>query len=71
VPTADAERLIELGWAEFHHVVEQGLVPPVVIMLYGPRNEDELTVAKHVVELAYLAAGGATHTEDARPIGAC
>jgi hypothetical protein len=36
VPTADAQRLIELGWAEFHHVVEQGLVPPIVIMLYGP-----------------------------------
>ena len=69
VPTADAERLIELGWAEFHHVVEQGLVPPIVIMLYGPRDEDELAVAKHVVEIAYLAAGGATHAADERPIG--
>jgi hypothetical protein len=60
VPTADAERLIELGWAEFHPVVEQGLVPPIVIMLYGPRDEDELAAAKHVAEIAYLAAGGAT-----------
>jgi hypothetical protein len=69
LPTPAAERLIELGWAEFHHVVEQGLVPPIVIMLYGPRDEDELTVAKHVVEIAYLAAGGATHAADGRPIG--
>jgi hypothetical protein len=69
VPTPAAERLIELGWAEFHHVVEQGLVPPIVIMLYGPRDEDELAVAKHVVEIAYLAAGGATHVGDGRPIG--
>ncbi|HEX6699622.1 MAG TPA: luciferase family protein [Gaiellaceae bacterium] len=69
VPTADAKRLIELGWAEFHHVVEQGLVPPIVIMLYGPRDDDELAVAEHVVEIAYLAAGGATQTADGRAIG--
>ena len=68
LPTPDAERLIELGWAEFHHVVEQGLVPPIVIMLYGPRDEDELTVATHVVEIAYRAAGGA-RAADGRPIG--
>ena len=58
VPTADAERLIELGWAEYHNVVERGLVPPIVIMLYGPRDEEELDAAKNVVELAYVAAGG-------------
>jgi hypothetical protein len=69
VPTPEAERLIELGWAEFHHVVEQGLVPPIVIMLYGPRDQDELAVAEQIVEIAYLAAGGATHTADGRPLG--
>lgn len=69
VPTTDAERLIELGWAEYHNVVTRGLVPPIVIMLYGPRDEDELTVAQHVLEIAYLAAGGATHMPDGRAIG--
>src|SRR5256885_9568893 len=70
VPTADAQRLCELGWAEFHHVVEEGLVPPIVIMLYGPRDGDELVVAHQVVELAYFAAGGATNAADGSPIGA-
>lgn len=69
VPTPEAERLIELGWAEFHNVVERGLAPPIVIMLYGPRDEDELRVAEHVVELAYLAAGGETQTAEGRSIG--
>ena len=64
VPTPDAERLIELGWAEYHNVVTLGLVPPIVIMLYGPRDEDELAAARRVVELAHRAAGGATHTAD-------
>jgi len=58
VSTDLAERLIEHGWAEFHHVVDWGLVPPVVIMLYGPRDEVELAVARTVVEAAYVAAGG-------------
>jgi hypothetical protein len=69
VPTPDAERLIELGWAEFHTVVAQGLVPPIVIMLYGPRDADELAVAKSIVEIAYLAAGGATQAADGRELG--
>jgi hypothetical protein len=61
VPTPVAEGLIELGWAEYHYVVTQGWAPPIVIMLYGPRDETELDVAKAVVETAYTAAGGALH----------
>lgn len=70
LPTPDAERLIDLGWGEYHNVVKLGMVPPVVIMLYGPRDEDELAVAQCVLEIAYLAAGGATHAADGRPLGA-
>lgn len=61
VPTALAERLIALGWAEFHNVVLDGLVPPIVVMVYGPRNGPELTVVNAIVEAAYVAAGGVRH----------
>jgi hypothetical protein len=44
-------------------------VPPIVIMLYGPRDEHELAVATQIVEIAYLAAGGAPHAADGRPLG--
>ena len=70
LPTPDAERLIELGWAEFHNIVTRGLAPPVVVMVYGPRDEHELAVLKQVVELAYLAAGGAEYATDGHAIGA-
>ena len=70
LPTLDAERLIELGWAEYHNLVTRGLAPPVVVMIYGPRDEHELAVVKQVVELAYLAAGGAEHAADGHAIGA-
>ena len=69
LPTPEAERLIELGWAEFHNIVKLGQVPPIVVMLYGPRDARELAVARQVVELAYLAAGGAEHAADGRAIG--
>jgi hypothetical protein len=69
LPTQDAERVIELGWGEYHNVVELGLVPPIVIMLYGPRDEDELRAAQLIVEIAYLAAGGENTTEDGRAVG--
>jgi hypothetical protein len=69
VPAPDAERLIELGWGEYHNVVKLGLVPAIVIMLYGPRDENELSAAQLVLEIAYLAAGGATATADGRAIG--
>ena len=70
LPTPDAERLIELGWAEFHNIVRRGLAPPVVVMVYGPRDEHEFAVVKQVVELAYLAAGGAEYPPDGHAIGA-
>jgi len=69
LPTPDAERLIELGWAEFHNIVTSGLAPPVVVMVYGPRDEHEFAVVKQVVELAYLAAGGAEYATDGHAIG--
>jgi len=69
VPAPDAERLIELGWAEFHNIVTRGLALPVVVMVYGPRDEHELAVLKQVVELAYLTAGGAEYATDGHAIG--
>ncbi len=58
VLTPDAQTLIGRGWAEYHNVVTSGLVPPIVIMLYGPRDDEELAVAVLAVDAAYLAAGG-------------
>jgi hypothetical protein len=69
VPTELAEQLIAQGWAEYHNVVTRGLVPPIVIMLFGPRDENELAVTKAIVEEAYLAAGGARIDDAGRTLG--
>lgn len=70
LPTPVAEKLIELGWGEYHYVVTQGMIPPIVIMLYGPRDDDELAVASAIVETAYVAAGGAAEADDGRRLAA-
>lgn len=69
VATDLAERLINAGWAEYHFLVAKGVLPPIVVMLYGPRDADELSVCKAIVEEAYLAAGGQTANVDGRPLG--
>jgi len=69
VPAELAKRLVDSGWAEYHPHVELGQVPPLVVMLYAPRDEDELAVCSLIVEEAYLAHGGARHDSDGRPLG--
>lgn len=58
LPTPTANVLIERGWAEYHPLVRKGQLPPVVAMIYGPRDDDELKVVTSIVSLAYEAAGG-------------
>lgn len=69
VPTELAERLIQAGWAEYHSLVGRGHIPPLVVMLYGPRDEAELAVCASAVEEAYLANGGARHDTAGRTLG--
>lgn len=69
VPTGLAEKLIDAGWAEYHSLVGRGVLPPIVVMLYGPRDEDEFAVCSAVVEEAYLAAGGQRVDASGRPLG--
>lgn len=69
VPTQLAELLIAAGWAEYHCLVGPGFIPPIVIMLYGPRDDEEFAVCAAVVEQAYLAAGGSRVYQNRRALG--
>lgn len=69
VPVETADRLIEAGWAEHHTLVASGILPPIVVMLYGPRDDAELVIAAAAVEEAYLAAGGARTDDTGQPLG--
>ena len=58
LPTKDAETIIDKGWGEWHPLIKRGYLPPTMIMLYAPRNQEELEVAKRIVEQSYQFAKG-------------
>lgn len=58
LPPDIAQAAIDAGWAELHPVAMSGLIPPTTVMLYAPRNDDELEVVYNLVLASYRFAGG-------------
>lgn len=49
------------GWAEPHPVARLGLIPETAVMIYAPRDEEELDVVERLVRASYdFARGGAS-----------
>ena len=53
VPAQAAQAIIKAGWGEDHFLVTMGHYPPGLIMVFSPRDEDELAVVKDIVSLSY------------------
>jgi hypothetical protein len=62
LPAEEAQEAIEAGWAELHPIARSGLIPPVLVMVYGPLDEDGLDVVWRLVELSYQFALGEKET---------
>jgi hypothetical protein len=60
LPPRLAEEAVARGWAEAHPAARLGLVPPNVVMLYAPRDEDELRVILDLVRAGHAYARGET-----------
>jgi hypothetical protein len=65
LPVPVAERVVELGWGEPHPVARMGLIPPTALMVYAPRDEEELDVVVALVEASYRFARGDEPAADA------
>jgi hypothetical protein len=46
------EVALEAGWAEVHPVARAGYSPKNLVMLYGPRDEDEADVIFDLIAAA-------------------
>ena len=53
LPTAEAEAVIEAGWAEWHPWVPTGRLPPTVVMVYAPRTRDEAAIVEELVQRSW------------------
>jgi hypothetical protein len=66
LPPDLAQAAIDAGWAELHPVARMGLLPPTAVMLYAPRDEDELAVVQQLVEASHRFARSADIALDGR-----
>jgi hypothetical protein len=58
LPEAVAEQAITAGFAEMHPLAVRGQVAPTRVMLFAPRDEDELETVWSLVETSYDYAVG-------------
>ena len=58
LPEKVANELIEKGWAEPHPVAKLGLIPSTIIMVYAPRNYEEVDWVVKIIEASYGFAHG-------------
>ena len=54
----DAKAVVDAGWGEDHYLVTQGHYPPGLIMVFSPRDDDELESVQQIVARSYEFATG-------------
>jgi phospholipase/carboxylesterase len=57
LPPEIVEKVIENGWAEFHPLAGRYGLPANIVMVYGPRDEEELAVAGDLIRASHAFAG--------------
>jgi hypothetical protein len=58
LPPDVVDQVIENGWAERHPLAGQHGLPANIVMVYGPRDEDELDVVAGLVRASHSLATG-------------
>ena len=58
LPPELAEHAIETGWAELHPVARMGYIPATTVMVYAPRDPEELETVYALLLASYQFAGG-------------
>jgi phospholipase/carboxylesterase len=58
LPPDVVDQVIENGWAERHPLAGQHGLPANIVMVYGPRDEDELAVVEDLVRASHALATG-------------
>ena len=56
LPLSCAHWTIVRGWAEPHYSASSGLVPPGVMVIYTPRDEQEVAVCRWLFRVSYTFA---------------
>jgi len=63
LPRTIRDHAVELGWAELHPSSEAQITPETLVMIYAPRNEDEVLSVLSLVTISYRFAQGSLRME--------
>jgi hypothetical protein len=58
LPPDVVDDVIENGWAERHPLAGRHGLPTNIVMVYGPRDDDELTVVEDLLQASHTLAAG-------------
>jgi hypothetical protein len=58
LPPGLVDEVIENGWAERHPLAGRRGLPANIVMVYGPRDEEELAVVEELIRAAHGLATG-------------
>ena len=58
LPADDVPEFLESGWGEIHPLVSVGSVPPGFVLVFGPRDNEELGVILGLIDTSYRFARG-------------
>lgn len=58
LPVEDVTEVKRTGWSEDHYLVTQGQWAPGLVMIFSPRDSDELETVKRIVARSYEFATG-------------
>ena len=50
--------VLELGWGESHPLVPKGQAPNTLVMIFGPRDSEEINVVMDLIGESYRFARG-------------
>jgi len=53
LPPTEANKIISKGWGEYHYLVGIGFYKPALVMIFAPRNKEDLEVIKIIINRSY------------------
>jgi phospholipase/carboxylesterase len=58
LPAEEAKEVEGKDWGELHPLARLGVMPPTAVMVFGPRDADELEVVWTILRVSYAFARG-------------